>query len=176
MLKVENYTPLDAYELSLYADTDNVFLIRDRIIESFNDQMSIQGEVNSQYLRFQLERYYDSIDITLCQIEIVCQCGDGTLYTEKAVDAEYSSDNIRFGWVIPSKITESAGSVKISIHVSSMTNGKTVYVMKTRPFNYIITNSLDVELDQYIFGSDKILSSDNNYLISSDNYVLCAEI
>ena len=65
------------------------------------EQPIVAGEHKSQFIKFQMGRYYDAIDLTAMQVNIVFLSPAGNRGISEAVNTEYSDDAIRFGWLVP---------------------------------------------------------------------------
>ena len=82
---------------------DAVFDIdsKTKSIQVLVGQPIVAGEHKSQFIKFQMGRYYDAIDLTAMQVNIVFLSPAGNRGISEAVNTEYSDDAIRFGWLVP---------------------------------------------------------------------------
>ena len=82
---------------------DAVFDIdsKTKSIQVLIEQPIVAGENKSQFIKFQMGRYYDAIDLTEMQVNIVFLSPAGNRGISAAVNTEYSDDAIRFGWLVP---------------------------------------------------------------------------
>ena len=82
---------------------DAVFDIdsKTKSIQVLVEQPIVAGEHKSQFIKFQMGRYYDAIDLTAMQVNIVFLSPAGNRGISEAVNTEYSDDAIRFGWLVP---------------------------------------------------------------------------
>ena len=64
----EGYTTLDGYtQYALYSDENIYEIAEDRSIPDIT-QITMKGDTNSQYITFQMPRYFDGVDLTTKQI------------------------------------------------------------------------------------------------------------
>lgn len=82
---------------------DAVFDIdsKTKSIQVLVEQPIVAGENKSQFIKFQMGRYYDAIDLTAMQVNIVFLSPAGNRGISAAVNTEYSEEAIRFGWLVP---------------------------------------------------------------------------
>ena len=96
----ETWTPID--DPTAFQD-DAVFEIdkATKSIQVLVEQPIVAGENKSQFIKFQMGRYYDAIDITQMEVNILYESPTGYQDISAAVNREYSDDYIRFGWLVP---------------------------------------------------------------------------
>jgi len=90
-------------------------------------QTLIAGEENSQYIRFQMGRYYDGIDLSEKQIYIVFSLEKSYFGKTLAVSIERNDENIRFGWIVPKTACAVSGALEFYLKFQG-----TGYVLKTK--------------------------------------------
>lgn len=95
-------------------------------------QINLTQEKNSQYIPFQIPRYYDGFDLTKTQIAIywVNKLGNGGLALP--VDVYYNSEKIRFAWLIDDDVTAIEGKLKFEIQASGTNSQGFRYLWKTK--------------------------------------------
>ena len=106
-------------------------------------QTLIAGEENSQYIRFQMGRYYDGIDLSEKQIYIVFSLEKSYFGKTLAVSIERSAENIRFGWIVPK--------------TACAVNGTLEFYLKFQDIGYVLkTKSTKVQVEESKEESDLI--------------------
>ena len=116
---------------------DNISTINDRKEISLNDkQINITQEENSQYIPFEMSRYYDGYDLVNAVISIHYETKTGVHGASKAVNVTFNNNKIRFGWLVDAGATLDAGTLAFEIHAyGSITGSDGVakgYVWKTK--------------------------------------------
>ena len=91
------------------------------------------GDTNSNILTFEINRYYDGVDLLDKNIKFIVKNELG-LFTEDAVNLQYNSDLLRFSWILSDSVTYKSGTVSAAI-VFIGTESEYKYVLKTVPFN-----------------------------------------
>ena len=98
------------------------------------------GDTNSNILTFEINRYYDGVDLYNKGIKFIVQNNLGT-FTEDAVNLQYNSDLLRFSWILSESVTYKSGTVTAAIIFMGNESGAK-YVLKTIPFDIKIENSI----------------------------------
>lgn len=102
----------------------------------------VVGDTNSNILTFEINRYYDNVDLYTKNIKFIVKNELGT-FTEDAVNLQYNNTLLRFSWILSDSVTYKSGNVAAAIAFIGIENGLQ-YVFKTLPFNIKIENSLDM--------------------------------
>ena len=106
----------------------------------------VNGDSNSNILTFEINRYYDGVDLCNKLIKIIIK-NDLGIFTENTVDVKYTDDLLRFSWILSSSVTYKAGTINVAIiFIGNETDD--VYALKTLPFNIIVDNSLDFSIEE----------------------------
>lgn len=121
---------------------DNISTINDRKEIALNDkQINITQEENSQYIPFEMGRYYDGYDLVNAVISIHYETKTGLHGSSKAVNVTFNNNKIRFGWLVDAGATIDAGTLAFEIHAyGSITGSDGItkgYVWKTKSNNKI---------------------------------------
>lgn len=116
---------------------DNISNISDEKDISLNrKQVNITQEENSQYIPFEMSRYYDGYDLTKASISIHYETKNGRHGASKAINVTYNNEKIRFGWLVDAGATIDAGTLKFEIHAYGTVIGSDGtplgYVWKTK--------------------------------------------
>ena len=101
----------------------------------------VAGDTNSNILTFEMNRYYDGVDLYTKDIRFIVSNGNG-IFLEKAVNLQYNDTLIRFSWVLSYAVTCKSGNVNAAIEIFGTENGLN-YSLKTTPFTLKIENSID---------------------------------
>ena len=109
-----SWTPVSV--LTEYRD-DSVFEIdpKTKQIQAIVEQPIVAGENRSQLIVFQMPRYYDAIDLTEMAINIIFESPTGYTDIVEAINAEYTDEAIRFGWLVPFSACTEKGTLTFSI-------------------------------------------------------------
>lgn len=124
----DTWTLIDGYTATDYSDT-LVFDVDSstKELEQISGQTLVAGEDSSQYIRIQMDRYWDGIDISAKTIQIVYALAGEYYGTSDAVSAESTDDAIQFGWIVPAEACCVQGTLLFCVVVTD-----TDYVLKTR--------------------------------------------
>lgn len=96
-------------------------------------QINLTQETNSQYIPFQIQRYWDGVDLTgmTLQIHFVNKYKDEDYMAP--VNVEYSESKIRFGWLVTDSVTYEDGDIDFEICAFGVNEKGEKYVWRTRP-------------------------------------------
>lgn len=98
-----------------------------------SSQINLTQEENSQYVPFQMDRYYDGIDLMGMTIQI--HYVNASKYEEycNPINVQYSNTKILFGWLVPSGATAAAGDLTFEITAHGVNENGDNYMWRTRP-------------------------------------------
>lgn len=140
----ETWLKLDKYaDKSFYTDSDVGIDLKSKTIGDLSQHVSTEGEQNSQYISFIMDRYYDGVDLTLMTIQVQYEHEDGSGSTDGVVNAYASSSQIRFGWVVPPAASKVGGVIKIIVFCTGSMNCEP-YTLKTKPIQYPLNSTLEI--------------------------------
>ena len=142
----DNYRWFDDFE------DNNYSIIDDRKNIALNEkQFNITQEENSQFIPFEMSRYYDGYDLLKAHISIHYDRSDGEHGSDSAVNVKYNNEKIRFAWKVDGGASAIAGKLKFEIHATgSISDNKGTdyaYEWKTR-------SNTSLEVLQSICGTD----------------------
>ncbi len=127
---------------SYMKDEHQIIKITEKTPELKNIGKIVCGDTYSNILTFEMNRYYDNIDLMLDkQIKFIVKNELG-MFTEDAVNLKYNDNLIRFSWVLSDSVTYKSGIISAAIVFLGSESGHN-YTLKTVPFNIKIENSLD---------------------------------
>lgn len=116
-----------------YSDTDISMVDGEKNIILSKMQINLTQENNSQYIPFEIPRYYDGFDLASTELSVywVNKNGEGSFSVP--VDVYCSTDKIRFAWLVDENVTSIAGKVKFEIQASGTNSQGLEYLWKTLP-------------------------------------------
>lgn len=116
---------------------ENISIINDtKDINLDGKQFNITQEENSQYIPFEMPRYYDGYDLVKAAISIHYQTKTGIHGASIPINVTYNNDKIRFGWLVDANATIDVGLLEFEIHAYGSVTGsdgvEKSYVWKTK--------------------------------------------
>lgn len=107
----------DGYtQFNNYFDDKFSYIDENKNITIDTSQINISREVNSQFIPFEMMRYYDGIDLAEMAISIHYTRYDNTHNWCKPVNVMHSAEKIRFAWLVDGNVTSVVGKLKFEIH------------------------------------------------------------
>ncbi len=122
-------------------DEHQIIKVAEKTPELKNIGKIVCGDTNSNILTFEMNRYYDNVDLLNKQIKFIIKNELG-MFTEDAVNLQYNDNLIRFSWILSDSVTYKTGTVSAAIIFLGNESGYK-YALKTVPFNIKIENSLN---------------------------------
>ena len=98
-----------------------------------SSQINLTQEENSQYIPFEMERYYDGVDLMKMTLQIHYVNANKDEEYCAPINVQYSYDKIRFGWLVPSGATVTAGELTFEIIAHGTNEKGNSYLWRTRP-------------------------------------------
>ena len=127
---------------TLYVEPEYVPVTNKRIAD-FNDQISVRGEQNAQFVGFQLPRYDDGLDLTAQHLYIHYQTvyggGDGV-----PCNVSKSDSHVRMCWQVPAQATQEPGTIQMMIYATGTNSARERVTWKTLPASYTIHDGLEI--------------------------------
>lgn len=137
-----NFIDLEGHIVkSSMKDEHQLIKITEKAPELKNIGKIVMGDTYSNILTFEINRYYDNVDLLDKNIKFIVKNELGT-FTEDSVNTQYNDDLLRFSWILSDSVTYKSGEVKAAI-VFLGTESNRNYALKTIPFTIKIDNSLD---------------------------------
>ena len=127
-VRLNGYEWYDEYQDDKYSIVDN---LKDITIDP--SQINITQEENSQFIPFEMFRYYDGFDLTTTTIYFRYETSDGYKGKSDPVNVTYNSEKIRFAWLVDGNVTHVAGKIKFEIHAVGINSKGKSYTLKTKP-------------------------------------------
>ena len=115
-------------------------------------QINISQEENSQYIPFEMPRYYDGFDLMEAELWFYYKCSDGHVEPSRAINVSYDTSTIKLGWLVDGKATHIAGDLKFEIRAIGVNSKGNAYIWKSKTFDKmtVLQSLIDdriVELD-----------------------------
>lgn len=131
--KSGNYTWYNDYEDNRYSTVNE-----SKEITVDPSQINITQENNSQVIPFEMPRYYDGIDLMKMTIQIHYVNADKSENYTAPINVSYSSEKIRFYWLVGDYATIKDGTLQFEIMASGAvnvpnTNTTKNYLWRTKP-------------------------------------------
>lgn len=126
----------------LYVEPEYVPVTNKRIAD-FNDQISVRGEQNAQFVGFQLSRYDDGLDLTDQHLYIHYQ----TVYggsDSVPCNVSWSDNYVRMCWKIPAQATQEPGTIQMMIYATGANSAGERVTWKTLPASYTIHDGMEI--------------------------------
>lgn len=137
-----NFIDLEGHIIkSSMIDEHQLIKITEKVPEVKNIGKIVCGDINSNILTFEINRYYDGVDLYTKYIKFIIKNELGT-FTEDAVNLQYNDELLRFSWILSDSVTYKSGTVTAAIVFLGTESGQN-YALKTVPFTIKIDNSLD---------------------------------
>lgn len=123
-------------------DEHQIVKITEKVPEIKNIGKIVCGDTYSNIITFEINRYYDNVDLLTKNIKFIVNNELGT-FTENSVNTQYNNELLRFSWILSDSVTYKSGDVKAAI-IFMGTESDRNYALKTIPFTIKIDNSLDL--------------------------------
>ena len=141
-----NNSSLYTYYDNEYFDDKVSTVDENKNITLSESQINLTQEKNSQYIPFQIPRYYDGFDLTKTELSIYWVNEKGAGSSSIPVDVYYSADKIRFAWLVDDDVTAIAGNIKFEIQARGTNSKGYNYVWKTKSNNGInVIQALEIK-------------------------------
>ena len=107
-------------------------------VEEIVHQILVSGEDSSQFIRFEMPRFYDGVDLSEKTIQILYLTEGDVSDINMARCVQRNEEKIRFGWVVPYAACYDVGTLSFSIEVTG-----TDYVWKSRTYDIEVYDGLN---------------------------------
>lgn len=134
------------YGESEYFDSQLSIVDSKKNISLSSEQINLTQEKNSQYIPFEIPRYYDGFDLSKTQLSIYWVNKNSQGGLTLPVDVYYSDDRIRFAWLVDDDVTAVAGKIQFEIQASGTNSQGFSYLWKTKPNDGLnVLQSLEIK-------------------------------
>lgn len=97
------------------------------------DQINITQETNSQFIPFQMPRYYDGFDLMKTNLLVHFVNKNNDENYSSPVNVSYNDNYIRFAWLVNKNATAIEGVLKFEIQAVGTNSKGNEYIWKTQP-------------------------------------------
>ena len=136
-----------------------------------SSQFNITQEQNSQYIPFQMPRYYDGFDLTNTKLSIYYVNKNKDSHSDVPVDVYYNDEYIRFAWLVSEFATQVAGILQFEIHAEGTNSKGEPYTWKSKSIDKLnVLQSLeDVAVGEIGLSEEEIEGWYNKIQLESQN-------
>lgn len=135
----ENFISNENYTVSPMSDQHSTATISEKVVDVSNIGTFVMGEHNSSMITFQIDRYYDGVDLSDKKIKIVYKNSNGIYESDEAeiCNVKYSQKSLRFSWIVSSNVTQTTKFIAYICFISED------YLLKTENFTVQVKSSFD---------------------------------
>lgn len=135
----ESFISNENYAVSPMSDQHSTATISEKVVDVSNIGTFVMGEHNSSMITFQIDRYYDGIDLSDKKIKIVYKNSNGIYESDEAeiCNVKYSQKSLRFSWIVSSNVTQTTKFIAYICFISED------YLLKTENFTVQVKSSFD---------------------------------
>ena len=144
--------PLDEEYFTINADTRVISI---PTIFARNG-VSLTGDQRAETLLFEIDRYFDYMDLIRAQIQVQWTSPSGVDGTSEISLVDYDSKKIRFGWTLSSDVIDAVGNLKFSVRFFMKNGGSVIYSLNTIPVSVAVKAGLRVEIGESTYIDDDI--------------------
>lgn len=122
--------------------------------------LSVQGDHLAETVFFSIDRYFDYMDLSTCDISINWKMGTETGKTQNFImSTDIIPGAIVFGWPVNNTITVKSGSLQFAVEFSKKDDGNNLlYAFNTLAANINIKDGLIIDKAKVVSLEDDILS------------------
>ena len=141
-----------------YSDDDISSIDSEKNISLNRKQINITQESNSQFIPFEMPRFYDGFDLTNAKLLVHFVNQDGYESYSDPVNVYKSADKIRFGWLVGNDATAVAGNLSFEIQATGVNSKGEDYIWKSK-----IDSNLNVLRS---LSGNGVIKPDNSWMTS----------
>lgn len=116
-----------------YHDDSLSTVDKDKNIKLSSSQINITQESNSQFIPFEMYRFYDGFDLSNTKLLFYFVNKNGYEDYADPINVYYGSEKIRFAWLVDNRVTAVDGKVMFEIHAIGKNSKGNEYLWKTLP-------------------------------------------
>ena len=140
-----------------YSDSDYSLVDITKTVKVNASQVNITQEENSQVIPFELNRFWDGVDLTTMKFRVYFINAKGDYGFSNPINFSYSSTRIRFYWLVDKLVTAYTGKIQFEIQANGTNQHGDNYIWKTRP------NKNEIDVLECLKGNEVIKPSDSWY-------------
>ena len=148
-------------------DEHSMIKITEKVPDAKNIGKIICGETNSNILTFEMNRYYDNVDLITKNIKFIIKTPLST-FDDYASNVQHNTNTLRFSWVVPYSATQKAGNISVAIEFFDSN-----YSMRIMPFPIKIEESIsstdiqtEIQTNWYIDIESRLIALENKTVSS----------
>ena len=114
--------------------------------------VSLTGDQRAETLLFEIDRYFDFMDLIRTNIHIQWTSPEGKEGTSLITLVDYDSKKIRFGWPLSSGIIDGQGTLKFAVRFFMRNNAEQIsYSLNTLPVTVSVKPALRITVDDPMY-------------------------
>ena len=159
----EIFVDSEGHPVKAMVDEHQLVKITEKAPDVQNIGRIVRGDTYSDIITFEINRYYDGVDLSTKNIRFIIKNGD-YVFADDAVNIQYSENFLRFSLLLSRASTYKTGIITVAAEIYSGDSSKKVdYALKTIPIQINIEDSLDMfDVTGLPPTSDDILSDDSS--------------
>lgn len=147
----DKYDSTDKYSIGSRYEDNNYSIVDDKKNVAVSPyQVNLTQEENSQYIPFEMARYYDGIDLMNMTLSVYFLNIENAEGESPVINVRYNDAQIRFGWVVPKEATLVAGKLRFEIHATGTSPLGGGYLFKTKPND-------ELEIEKSLQGNGNVI-------------------
>lgn len=133
----------------------------------------VKGDTNSRIITFELNRYFDGVDLSTKTIRINYENSEGLTDSNEVSNIITTNDTFTFDWTVESGLTVNSGEVKIAIDCYEKDiNNNIIYRWQTIPLSFDILDTIEVVNNAIALSYEK----EKNFVANNDNLTILTDI
>ena len=159
----EIFVDSEGHPVKAMVDEHQLVKITEKAPDVQNIGRIVRGDTYSDIITFEINRYYDGVDLSTKNIRFIIKNGD-YVFADDAVNIQYSENFLRFSLLLSRASTYKTGIITVAAEIYSGDSSKKVdYALKTIPIQINIEDSLDMfDVTGLPPTSDDILSDNSS--------------
>lgn len=114
-------------------------IVNRTVNEDYLKDIAVRNDNNSQYLTFQMRRYFDNIDLSQKTISVKYLNSQYEEGESIAVNVQTTNKTLSFDWLLDDLLTRYAGRIYFQVYISDDSG----YVWQTQIASFCVALSLD---------------------------------
>lgn len=140
--------------------------LNSRTIDNKNNYITVEGDHAAEIIYFEVNRYFDTIDLTnmMCVIQYINADNEKRIYPVPYYDVITHKDKIIFPWVLNYSATKKSGEINymITFYKIEKNTNNLLYNLNTLPSKIQVYSKLNL---------DSIVKEDDYYVIDDSQVV-----
>lgn len=159
----EIFVDSEGHPVKAMVDEHQLVKITEKAPDVQNIGRIVRGDTYSDIITFEINRYYDGVDLSTKNIRFIIKNGD-YVFADDAINIQYSENFLRFSLLLSRASTYKTGIITVAAEIYSGDSSKKVdYALKTIPIQINIEDSLDIfDVTGLPPTSDDILSDNSS--------------